>query len=67
MTLATTRAPAVLAREFSSPRGSRGSVVDLDLDLGRRTATRMARSCLTERWVRVGSGKGAASFGSSAL
>src|SRR5258706_7911628 len=45
----TTLAPAVLARETSSPRGSRGSA----LDLGRMTPTRMARSCLTERWERV--------------
>src|SRR5205814_5757371 len=50
----TTLAPAVLAREFNSPRGSRGSA----LDLGRMTPTRMARSCLTERWERLSSDKG---------
>src|SRR5580704_15377755 len=45
----TTFAPAVLAREASSPRGSRGSAVDL----GRITPTRMARSRRTVSSVRV--------------
>src|SRR6266550_793463 len=45
----TTLAPAVLARETSSPSGSRGSA----FVFGSSTPTRMARSCLTERWERV--------------
>ena len=50
----TTFAPAVLAREASSPNGSRGSA----LDLGRMTPTRTARSWRTESLVRLSSATG---------
>src|SRR5437763_92894 len=49
----TTLAPAVRARDSSSPSGSRGSAVDL----GRITPTRTARSCRTVNFVRFSSAK----------
>src|SRR4051812_37693834 len=51
ITVPTTRAPAVLANEASSPNGSRGSAVDF----GRITPTRIARSWRTDSSVRFSS------------
>src|SRR5450432_1761980 len=59
---ATTFAPAVFASDASSPSGSRGSAVEF----AKITPTKIARSCLTDNFVRLSSAntssKGSISF-----